>query len=121
MNKREEITLVDLKPSWRGRLATAINVLSIAAVIGLGVVLNSAAMQWAGFAFAALMICGVAARRHRRGLGIMTPQEAADYLHDRYKVVGGGRIVGSTGLMMTTDKPTLQEYRDMVNTDSVKA
>ena len=54
-----------------------------AALIGLGVFLDSSAMQWFGFLLSALFLVGVAARILRTSVK-MTPQEAADHLKESY-------------------------------------
>lgn len=55
-----------------------------AALIGLGVYLESTAMQWFGFVVAALKIMGAAQRILQ---GVTTPQKAADYIRDRWGAV----------------------------------
>lgn len=58
--------------------------LSLAALTGIGVALNSSAMQWLGFILASLWIIGrvtTSVNTHR-----VTPQKAADLLKETFGV-----------------------------------
>lgn len=67
--------------SWSKVIATY---LFVVAVIGTGAVLGSVPMQWIGFA----MVCLVGISRASRTAKRISPQAAADYLADRFGVVG---------------------------------
>lgn len=54
------------------------------ALIGAGVLLDSAAMQWMGFVLTALFLIAKASGLKSRAM--KTPQEAANYLWDKYGV-----------------------------------
>ena len=88
MTQAEHITIVRADwPLWR-RLVTGLAMLGAQLfLIGVGVVVGSAAMQWAGFVTLGLiLIAWVAATAALR----MTPQQAADHLHKQYGVTAGG-------------------------------
>lgn len=57
----------------------------LAGLIGLGVFLESSAMQWAGFLLVGMSIIGRASRM-MSGKVRYTPQQAADYLQEKYGV-----------------------------------
>lgn len=66
-------------------LRDAVSVGCAGGLIGFGVLLDSAAMQWFGFVLAAFFLLAVSARTLKASPR-MTPQEAADYLRQTYGV-----------------------------------
>lgn len=55
---------------------------TVAAVIGMGVWLDSSAMQWVGF----IMVFVILFSRSTSKKSTYTPQEAADFIRDEYGV-----------------------------------
>ena len=82
----DKTEMIFLHESVRESLVSDIGTFAtLASIIGLGVYLESSAMQWAGFIMVSMGIIGRAARMHK-GKVRYTPQEAADYLHETYGV-----------------------------------
>jgi hypothetical protein len=71
--------------SWR---KDAGSVIAAAALIGVGVICDSAAMQWAGFWLFAIGFFSWAISA--KGDHNKTPQEAANFLRDRFNVRAEG-------------------------------
>ena len=82
----DKTEVIFLHESARDSLVSDIGTFAmLAGLIGLGVYLESSAMQWAGFIMVSIGIIGRAARMSK-GKARHTPQEAADYLRETYDV-----------------------------------
>lgn len=65
---------------------------SAVGVIGVGVFLDSDAMQWAGFAMLTVMGMGRASGEYKQWK--MTPQQAADAIRDKFGAVAASKGSG---------------------------
>ena len=85
MSSKEEviIQLHETKAGYWRRMATSYALLS--AFIGLGIVMNSDAMQWVGAVVGMLTMIGTSIMLAKSSN--KTPQEAADFLAKNYGVV----------------------------------
>ena len=68
---------------WQSIGKDTFSMLCIVVVIGVGALLKSSAMQWAGFVLLAVGFLGRVDSHEYR----VTPQRAADLLHERFGVV----------------------------------
>jgi hypothetical protein len=84
-NERATTVLIISQTPWHAAWERLLALASVVAVIGLGVLLNSEAMQWLGFLCVILSALLLALRQ---GKSRVTPQEAADRLLRDFGVVG---------------------------------
>lgn len=83
--KAAEQTIVCIHQTLIGSiLSDLFSVSSLAALIGLGVILNSQAMQWCGFLLGSLWFIGRVTAVQKKSR--MTPQEAADFIARNFNV-----------------------------------
>jgi hypothetical protein len=83
----DHITIHDrTQPLWRSILKSGAAFAAQVGVIGVGVIVDSAAMQWAGFAVLGLFIIVLAANKD-----LLTPRQAADHIFEKYGVTAKKR------------------------------
>lgn len=87
MAEEQKYEFISIKDSrlWRSILSDTYSTLTLGGLIGVGVVVDSGAMQWAGFLFAVMWMFARVSNRASRAR--KTAQEAANYLRDKYGVV----------------------------------
>lgn len=79
-DKKETIHLMDSRVGFWGRAACSYGMTF--GMIGIGILLDSPAMQWIAAIFAFIGILSMSVNYHQRN--IKTPQEAADYIAKTY-------------------------------------
>ena len=82
LTARTDIVVVVDGALWRRLLGNLLVAGIQVGIIGIGVWVNSTAMQWAGFLAVVLVVWAWAKARPAR-----TPQEAADHLREKYGAV----------------------------------
>ena len=85
MAEKHDLILIKDDRLWRSVLSDTYSTATLVGVIGIGLIVESPAMQWAGFVIFMLWVLVRASAKAK--MTRKTAQEAADYIRDKLGVV----------------------------------